>query len=214
MLLVLRYALAALRALARERSELALENIALRHQLEVLSRSRPRLRPADRLMWSWLSRAWPRWLCHLVIVQPATVVRWHRIAWSKYWRWKSRGAKPGRPRTGSEMTSPRSGGGDGARGPTGTSSANPDGVLKHHGPREPAHLVVMAAGVRACLPSRPSPSPYVKHGVLTKSPVNPHRDLAPRGSPADGHLEAPGPVLDNRRSARAVHHEQQAAGWV
>ena len=51
MLLVLRYALAALRALARERSELALENIALRHQLEVLSRSRPRLRPADRLMW-------------------------------------------------------------------------------------------------------------------------------------------------------------------
>ena len=37
MLLVLRYSLAALRALARERSELALENIALRHQLEVLS---------------------------------------------------------------------------------------------------------------------------------------------------------------------------------
>ena len=59
MLLVLRYALAALRAIARERSELALENIALRHQLEVFSRGRPRLRPADRLMWSWPSRAWP-----------------------------------------------------------------------------------------------------------------------------------------------------------
>ena len=55
MLLVLRYALAALRALARERSELALENIALRHQLEVLSRSRPRLRPCG------VSRPHRRW---------------------------------------------------------------------------------------------------------------------------------------------------------
>jgi len=103
MLLVFRYAFAALPAVCRERSELALENIALRHQLEVLSRGRPRLRPADRLLWSWLSRAWPRWRRHLVIVQPDTVVRWHRTAWSKYWRWKSRGAKPGRPRIDPEL---------------------------------------------------------------------------------------------------------------
>ena len=102
MLLVLRYAFAALRAVARERSELALENIALRHQLEVLSRSRPRLRPADRLMWSWLSQAWPRWRRHLVIVQPDTVVRWHRTAWSTGGG-KSRGAKPGRPRIDAEL---------------------------------------------------------------------------------------------------------------
>ena len=102
MLLVLRYAFAALRAVARERSELALENIALRHQLEVLARSRPRLRPADRLMWSWLSRAWTRWRRHLVIVQPDTVVRWHRTAWSTGGG-KSRGAKPGRPRIDPEL---------------------------------------------------------------------------------------------------------------
>ena len=56
MWLVFRYALAALRAAARERRELALENLALRHQVEVLTRSRqrPQLRPADRLLWSWL----------------------------------------------------------------------------------------------------------------------------------------------------------------
>ena len=55
MWLVFRYALAALRAADRERRELALENLALRHQVEVLTRSRqrPQLRPADRLLWSW-----------------------------------------------------------------------------------------------------------------------------------------------------------------
>ena len=54
MLLVLRYTLSALRAVVRERRELALENIALRHQVEVLARGRPRpvgrqnlMRPTD-----------------------------------------------------------------------------------------------------------------------------------------------------------------------
>ena len=83
MWLVFRYALAGLRAAARERRELALENIALRHQIEVLTRTRRRrpLRPGDRLLWSSLSRVWPVWRRHVVIVQPDTVVRWHRTAW-------------------------------------------------------------------------------------------------------------------------------------
>ncbi len=70
MWLVFRYALAALWAAARERRELASENIALRHQLEVLTRSRrqPQLRPADRLLWSSLSRVWPSWRRHVVFV--------------------------------------------------------------------------------------------------------------------------------------------------
>ena len=99
MLLVLRYTLAALRAVVRERRELALENIALRHQVEVLARGRPRphVCPADRLLWSSLFRLWPSWRRHLVIVQPDTVVRWHRIAWRRYWTWKSRGGRRGRP---------------------------------------------------------------------------------------------------------------------
>ena len=70
MWLVFRYALAGLRAAARERRELALENIALRHQVEVLtgSRRRPHPRPADRLLWSSLSRVWPSWRRHVVFV--------------------------------------------------------------------------------------------------------------------------------------------------
>ncbi len=100
MWVVFRCTLAASRAAARERCELALENIALRHQVEVLTRSRhrPQLRPADRLLWSSLSRVWPSWRRHLVIVQPDTVVRWHRTAWRRCWRWKSRSAARGRPR--------------------------------------------------------------------------------------------------------------------
>ena len=105
MWLVFRYALAAVRAVARERRELSLENIALRHQIEVLTRNRrrPQLQPADRLLWSSLSRMWPSWRRHIVIVQPDTVVRWHRTVWRRYWRWKSRGGRRGRPRIEPEL---------------------------------------------------------------------------------------------------------------
>ena len=63
MLLAFRYLLQALGTAARERRELVLENIALRHQLEVVMRSRrrPQLQPADRLLWSSLSRMWLSW---------------------------------------------------------------------------------------------------------------------------------------------------------
>jgi hypothetical protein len=105
MLLLVKYVLRFWGMVAREQRELALENIALRHQLEVLTRTRrrPPLRPEDRLLWSLLSRAWPNWRQHLVIVQPDTVVRWHRSAWRRYWSWKSRQRRPGRPRIDSEV---------------------------------------------------------------------------------------------------------------
>jgi len=59
---------------------IALENLALRHQLLVLQRSvgRPRLARWDRVFWVWLSRVWVSWRSSLVIVQPATVLAWHR----------------------------------------------------------------------------------------------------------------------------------------
>ena len=83
----------------RSRASLAAENLALRHQLGVLSRSakRPRLRPRDRVLWVWLSRLCGDWRSWLVIVSPETVVRWHRQGFKLYWRWKSRPRKPGRP---------------------------------------------------------------------------------------------------------------------
>ena len=87
------------RALLRSQGELAAENLALRQQLAILKdgTKRPRLRPRDRVFWVWLSRLWAGWRSALLIVQPATVVRWHRQGWKLYWRWKSRAKKPGRP---------------------------------------------------------------------------------------------------------------------
>ncbi len=89
----------------RSRASLAAENLALRHQLGVLARTakRPRLRPRDRVLWVWLSRLCRDWRSWLVIVQPETVVRWHRQGFKLYWRWKSRPRKPGRPRVDAEI---------------------------------------------------------------------------------------------------------------
>jgi putative transposase len=69
-----------LRAVLFGPATIALENVALRHQLRVLQRSvrRPWLARWDRVFWVWLSRLWTRWRSSLVIVQPATVLAWHR----------------------------------------------------------------------------------------------------------------------------------------
>src|SRR5882762_176403 len=61
----------------RSRASLELEVVALRHQVAVLRRQRPgrlRLLCADRLLWVWLYRIWPRALHAMVLVKPATVV--------------------------------------------------------------------------------------------------------------------------------------------
>jgi hypothetical protein len=56
--------------------QLALENLALRHQLAVYKRGapRPKLRQADRLFWAGLARVWTGWRQALVIVSPDTVL--------------------------------------------------------------------------------------------------------------------------------------------
>ncbi len=92
--------LATLRRALRARSDLLVENLALRQQLAVYTRQgrRPPLRSADRRFWSLLARSWSEWRPTLVLVQPDTVVRWHRTAWWRYWTWKSRGQGWGRPR--------------------------------------------------------------------------------------------------------------------
>jgi len=83
----------------KSRQSLVLENLALRHQLDVLQRNakRPQLKPNDRALWAMISRCLPSWRQHLTIVQPDTVVRWHRAGWRLYWRWKSKPG-PGRPK--------------------------------------------------------------------------------------------------------------------
>ena len=97
--MLLRLLLAAVKTLLRSRSQLALENLALRHQLAVLKRSvpRPRITDSDRRLWIVLRRFLDAWRDALILVQPNTVVRWHRAGFRAYWRRKSVPRRIGRP---------------------------------------------------------------------------------------------------------------------
>jgi hypothetical protein len=83
----------------RTQAQLEAEIALLRHQLNVLRRQtprRPRLTAADRLLFVWLCRLFPSLMSAVTIVQPDTVLRWHRSGFRLYWRWKSRlcGGRP------------------------------------------------------------------------------------------------------------------------
>ena len=73
--------------------------MALRHQLHVLERSvkRPKLTASDRFLWACLAATWRSWRCALIMVQPETVIGWHRKGFGWFWAWKVRHGKPGRP---------------------------------------------------------------------------------------------------------------------
>jgi len=79
----------------------ALENVALRQQLAVFRRTvrRPQLRTSDRLFWVLLAKAWQDWRTALIVVQPDTVVRWHRQWLRRRWTQRSTPTRPGRPST-------------------------------------------------------------------------------------------------------------------
>jgi hypothetical protein len=82
------------------RARLEAEILILRQQLVVLRRKSPkrvRLWNLDRLMMAWLYRLYPSLLDAIIIVQPETVIRWHRRGFRAYWHWKSRhlGGRPG-----------------------------------------------------------------------------------------------------------------------
>ena len=96
--------LAAIRVFFRSRAELALEVLALRQQVAVLKRQRPRpaLTHWDRWFWTTLRLLWPRWSSMLAIVKTETVVGWHRTGFRLYWRWRSR-PRGGRPKVSAEL---------------------------------------------------------------------------------------------------------------
>jgi putative transposase len=99
MMPVLLSVLLTLRTWAHSRVALHLEILALRYQLQVLQRTRPRrVRRAktDRCLWGLLSRIWAGWRTALVIVKPETVITWHRRGCRLWWTWKSR-HRIGRP---------------------------------------------------------------------------------------------------------------------
>src|SRR6058998_2950073 len=85
--------------------QLALENVALHHQLAVYKRtvSRPKLRSSDRLFWAWLSSMWTGWRTVLVIVAPETVLRWQRRRFRTHWTKLSGRPRVGRPLINAEI---------------------------------------------------------------------------------------------------------------
>ncbi|HEV2495314.1 MAG TPA: hypothetical protein VG204_19835 [Terriglobia bacterium] len=73
--------LVTLRSCFQTRAALQLEILALRHQINVLRRSRHRrvrLTEVDRLLWGWMLRRWSGWRSAPIIVKPETVMPWHR----------------------------------------------------------------------------------------------------------------------------------------
>ena len=132
------------------RAALHLENLALRQQLAALDRkrARPSLRMTERLFWVVLSRLWPGWREILVIVKPETVIGWHRKGFRRFWTWKSRRGKPGRPPVSSEV-----------RGLIGRMSReNPlSGAPRIHGELRMLGFEVSEAAVSKYMPRHPKP---------------------------------------------------------
>jgi hypothetical protein len=90
-------------ALFRNRTALAAENVFLRKQLALFQEREKRARPTtagDRFVFAKLARFFD-WRNALVIVKPATLISWHRAAFRRFWRWKSRPV--GRPQVSAEL---------------------------------------------------------------------------------------------------------------
>ncbi len=102
---MLKILLGTLLLLFQSRSRLQVEILALRQQLIVLRRTAPkrvRLRALDRLLFVLLYRLWPGVLDSIAVIQPDTIVRWHRRGFRTLWRWKSR-RRLGRPGIAEDM---------------------------------------------------------------------------------------------------------------
>jgi hypothetical protein len=91
--------------LFKPRRRLVAENLFLRHQLSIALRRAPprlRLRGSDRALLALMARLWPSLLGAARVVQPETILRWHRASFTVFWRWKSR-KRAGRPKIDREL---------------------------------------------------------------------------------------------------------------
>jgi putative transposase len=85
----------------KSKSELILENLALRQQLGVYQtkKSKPKLSNLDRTFWIALKQTWNKWIDALIIVKPETVINWQKIRFKKHWtNISTQTKKPGRKR--------------------------------------------------------------------------------------------------------------------
>ena len=88
--------------LFKSRRRLEVENLFLRHQLNIALRRAPprlRLRGSDRALLVWVTWIWPNLLDLAQVVQPETILRWHRSGFKAFWRWKSEIGQGGRRST-------------------------------------------------------------------------------------------------------------------
>lgn len=105
MIAILRLLIGALRDYFKSRRQLQAEVLVLRHQINILRRQVPgRVRPtaSDRAIFVWLYRIFADVGSAIVIVRPETIVRWHRMGFRVWWRWKSRNPG-GRPKINHEL---------------------------------------------------------------------------------------------------------------
>ena len=99
MIALIWFVLAILASPFKSKSQLEAENAVLRHQLIVLRRKvrgRAHLTNNDRWFFVQMYRWFPSILEVATVIQPETLVRWHRDGFRRYWRWKSR-QRGGRP---------------------------------------------------------------------------------------------------------------------
>ncbi|HEV8640837.1 MAG TPA: integrase core domain-containing protein [Methylomirabilota bacterium] len=140
--------------------QLALENLALRHQLAVYKRTatRPKLRTTDRLFWIWLARVWAGWRQSLVIVTPDTVLRWQRRRFREHWTKLSGRSTVGRPPVNAEIKALV----------IRMAAANPlCGAPRIHGELLKLGLDVAERTVSRLIPKRPSPPSQTWRAFLT-----------------------------------------------
>jgi hypothetical protein len=83
------------------KSRISFSDISSRIALRRAPR-RLRLRGCDRALLVWMTRRWPSLLGLACVVQPGTILRWHRAGFRAYWGWQSRG-RPARPRVSREL---------------------------------------------------------------------------------------------------------------
>ena len=86
--------------LFKSRRRLEAENLFLRHQLNIALRGAPsrlRLFGCDRALLVCMTGLWPSLLGAAQVVQPDTILRWHRAGFTAFGRWKSRN-RAGRPK--------------------------------------------------------------------------------------------------------------------
>lgn len=95
----IRFLFSAVSSTVRSKLSLQMKIAALRHQLSVYQRTchRPKVSPADQILWSCIAKIHGGWKTFLVFVQPRTVTEWQKRRFRDHWRRLSQSGKPGRP---------------------------------------------------------------------------------------------------------------------